>query len=139
MKYQVIKQFHFNAAHRLKDYDWICNNIHWHNFVVKIKATGQKIEMWEKSWMVVDFKDMNRVRKRVDQNRDHAMLFQVRDEVWEAIAWFWLKHFAFEEAPTTENLCKYLYNFIGEEMWQDIDIQVEIRETPTCAAIYPII
>ncbi|HSI76631.1 MAG TPA: 6-carboxytetrahydropterin synthase [Lunatimonas sp.] len=48
----IIKNFTFEAAHRISDYDGLCSQIHGHGYVLHVTVAGNDLKMD----MLLDFK-----------------------------------------------------------------------------------
>lgn len=61
----------FSAAHRLVNYPGVCNNIHGHNFKVKIKVAASKLD---ESGMAIDMLELKQKLQSVVSPYDHTTL-----------------------------------------------------------------
>ena len=74
---RITKEFKFEMAHALKDYDGPCRNIHGHSYSLKVTVAGYPIsdENNPKLGMVMDFGDLKKiVRKAVVDKFDHTLV-----------------------------------------------------------------
>ena len=74
---RITKEFSFEAAHMLKDYDGLCKNIHGHSYRLAVTVTGQTIEDAgsPKLGMVMDFGDLKKiVNENIVNVYDHALV-----------------------------------------------------------------
>ena len=115
-KLQVVSKF--SAAHRLVDYPGACERIHGHNWRVKVTVCAEDID---ENGMVVD---LVQLKKHIDDclgQFDHRVINDVPP---------------FDRLnPTSENLAKYLYNYIAERI--DVYVQsVKVAEVEDYAVIY---
>lgn len=90
MKFEVYREMFFSSAHRLRDYCGKCENIHGHNWKVRLYVTRNELD---KTGFVMDFKDIDRVLKKVTDFLDHRDLndlpqFQTVNPTAENIAQF---------------------------------------------------
>lgn len=111
-----------STAHRLTEYDGVCNNVHGHNirWVADIE-----IEMTDdKSQMVVDYKEISDV---FDQY-DHALVLNNKDSLCSAQASLG-NVVAVPGNPT----CEFLSKYVAEEvynLYNDIlDVEITMHET----------
>lgn len=77
MQLRLTKQFSFQMAHALDDYDGKCRNLHGHNFVLYVTVEGAPINdpHSPKNGMVVDFGDLRHiVNQYVVEPFDHALV-----------------------------------------------------------------
>jgi len=85
----LAKDFYFEAAHHLINYDGKCRNIHGHSYKLRITIQGKL----GKNGMVMDFGDLkNIVKDNVLEILDHSDLNEFVDQ------------------PTAENLCIYIWD-----------------------------
>ncbi len=76
-KIRITKQFNFEMAHALKDYDGPCRNIHGHSYELFVTVVGEPIKDIHspKNGMLIDFGDLKRiVRINIIDQLDHALL-----------------------------------------------------------------
>lgn len=74
---RITKEFKFEAAHALKDYDGLCRNIHGHSYDLKVTVSGTAIkeENSPKLGMVMDFGDLKKiVREEIVSQFDHSVV-----------------------------------------------------------------
>lgn len=74
---RITKEFKFEAAHALKDYDGLCRNIHGHSYELKVTVAGTSIkdENSPKLGMVMDFGDLKKiVREEIVSQFDHSVI-----------------------------------------------------------------
>lgn len=74
---RITKEFKFEAAHALKDYDGLCRNIHGHSYELKVTVSGTAIrdENSPKLGMVMDFGDLKKiVREEIVGQFDHSVI-----------------------------------------------------------------
>jgi 6-pyruvoyltetrahydropterin/6-carboxytetrahydropterin synthase len=114
---ELFKEFSFEAAHRLPNVpaEHKCARLHGHSFFVRITVAG---DVGETSGWVMDFAELsNRFRPILDQ-LDH----------------YYLNEIPGLENPTSENLAKWIWQNLVENLPELI--AVEIRETCTSGCIY---
>ncbi len=115
--FELSVESHFSSAHRLLNYQGKCENLHGHNWKVEITVAGEELD---KSGMLVDFKILKSKLNEVLDKLDHKDLN------------------SFEEfkdiSPSSENIAKYIYEEIKEQLPQLQ--QVAVWETEKARAIY---
>ena len=77
-KIRVTKEFNFEMAHALWDYDGACKNIHGHSYRLFVTIIGEPIDDKNspKNGMVMDFGDLKRlVKAAIIDKFDHAVVF----------------------------------------------------------------
>ena len=74
---RITKEFSFESAHMLKDYDGLCKNIHGHSYRLAVTVIGQSNTDINspKLGMVMDFGDLKRiVYENIINVYDHALV-----------------------------------------------------------------
>ena len=74
---RVTKEFRFEMAHALWNYDGLCRNIHGHSYILYVTIKGQPIADKEniKCGMVMDFGDLKKiVNQAIVQEMDHSLV-----------------------------------------------------------------
>ncbi len=74
---RVTKEFRFEMAHALWNYDGPCRNVHGHSYILYVTFAGVPVNDPDNSrnGMVVDFGDMKKiVRENVVDRFDHALM-----------------------------------------------------------------
>ncbi|MBU2915518.1 MULTISPECIES: 6-pyruvoyl trahydropterin synthase family protein [Reichenbachiella] len=134
MKTAVIREEHFNAAHRLHNPAWSdqqnqevfgkCNNpnYHGHNYELHVKLIG---EIDPETGYVYDIKILSDMIKRLVVDRfDHKNL---NLDVAE-----------FKDLnPTAENIVVVIYDLLREEIDEKYDIKIQLYETKRNYVEYP--
>lgn len=80
---RITKQFTFEMAHALSDYDGLCKNIHGHSyhFDVTVKGTPDQNITSSKQGMLIDFSDLKKiVREKIIDCFDHALLLNEKTD-----------------------------------------------------------
>jgi len=76
-KIRVTKEFAFEMAHALCNYDGPCRNVHGHSYRLFVTLTGSPINDKEhpKNGMVIDFTDLKHiVKKEIVDVFDHSLV-----------------------------------------------------------------
>ena len=76
---RITKEFKFEMAHALKDYDGACRNIHGHSYEMKVTISGTHVDDKNnpKLGMVMDFGDLKKiVRETIVEVFDHALVLK---------------------------------------------------------------
>ena len=74
---RLTKQFRFEAAHALWNYDGACRNIHGHSYVLDVTLCGRPLDDPEnpKHGMVIDFSVLKKiVHEQIIDVFDHALM-----------------------------------------------------------------
>lgn len=114
--YKISKEFSFSASHILEGLstDHPCSRLHGHNYTVTVHLEAEDLDS---VGFVKDYRQLDNVKKYIDDNLDHRHLNDVYDF-----------------NPTAERLAKHLYDLFIECIPQLK--AVEISETPKTTAIY---
>ena len=121
--YFLEKEFHFDSAHNLEDYQGDCANLHGHRWILKVVLSSEKLN---KQGMVIDFKDLKKIIEPLLP--DHKYLNDFYDF-----------------NPTAENLAKHLFEQIqlalaaysGFDSSENINLEsVVLYESPGAGITY---
>ncbi len=137
---KITKQFSFEMAHALRNYDGLCRNIHGHSYKMDITLAGQPLqdESSPKNGMVMDFGDLKRlVNEEIISLLDHALVLNAKTDrqLIETLKQNYEKIVVVDFQPTTENLL----GFIAQKIQSRLDSAVKLccvrlRETDTSYA-----
>ena len=120
--YEITKDFHFSASHRLDGLadGHQCGRLHGHNYIAQIGVTA---DLLDGPGFVLDFGDLGFVTDKIDSEWDHRHLNDV-----------------LPFNPTAEHMAKYLADYVAdtiEPMMPGVfSVKVGIQETPKCWAYY---
>jgi len=84
---RITKEFRFEAAHALRDYDGPCKSIHGHSYELSVTIKGIPVTdpASPKKGMVMDFGDLKKiVKKNIIDRFDHSLILCDEDNVQEA-------------------------------------------------------
>jgi 6-pyruvoyltetrahydropterin/6-carboxytetrahydropterin synthase len=106
---RVTKEFGFEMAHVLWNYDGPCRNVHGHSYRLFVTLIGHPVNDKEnpKNGMVIDFSDLKRiVKKEIVNVFDHAVVVNNRydKEKTEAFMKLFGNTVLVDYQPTCENL-----------------------------------
>ncbi|MCX6325609.1 MAG: 6-carboxytetrahydropterin synthase [Bacteroidia bacterium] len=106
---RVTKEFSFEMAHALWNYDGPCRNVHGHSYRLFVTISGVPIDEHEhaKNGMVIDFTDLKSiVRKEIVNIFDHAVVVSSRfdKEKTEMFTKMFGNTVLVDYQPTCENL-----------------------------------
>ena len=122
---RVSKEFHFEMAHALWNYDGVCKHIHGHSYKLFITIAGEPIEDPDdpKLGMVMDFGDLKKIVKGpVVDFLDHSNQMYTKVHL-------------FDFQPTCENLVLYIANKILPLLSPGIELySVRLYETASSFA-----
>lgn len=137
---KITKQFSFEMAHALRNYDGLCRNIHGHSYKMDITLAGQPLhdESSPKNGMVMDFGDLKRlVNEEVISLLDHALVLNAKTDAQlvEVLKQNYEKIVIVDFQPTTENLLNFIAGKIQSRLPNDVKLScVRLRETDTSYA-----
>jgi|SRR6056297_1269256 len=106
---RVTKEFNFEIAHALWNYDGHCKNIHGHSYRLFVTVMGHPIQEKNspKNGMVIDFGDLKKiVKQEIVDPMDHSVILnkQAADEKFLNSSEMFEKRYIVSFQPTCENL-----------------------------------
>jgi 6-pyruvoyltetrahydropterin/6-carboxytetrahydropterin synthase len=119
--FEVSVDHTFAAGHALRNYKGKCENVHGHNYKVRVTIAGNQLDS---TGLLVDFADLRAAIKAVVDRLDHRFLNDLSP---------------FDEInPSAENLAKYFYDEITPQLSNSrLSIQtVTVWETDLTSATY---
>lgn len=136
-KIRITKQFDFEMAHALKDYDGACLHIHGHSYKLYVTVIGSPIQDKNdpKSGMVIDFKILKQiVNREIIDKFDHALVFN-EDDFRAALEHRLEKVVKFPFQPTCENMIAYFAEKIAYFLPSEVKLHhLKLHETATSFA-----
>lgn len=106
---RVTKEFRFEMAHALWNYDGPCRNVHGHSYILYVTFAGEPVNDPDsnRNGMVLDFGDLKKlVREAVVDRLDHSLM--VSGQAPAATVESYRQHFGnvivSKYQPTCENL-----------------------------------
>ncbi len=137
---RITKQFHFEAAHVLWNYDGACKNIHGHSYKLYVTVKGRALDDAgnPKHGMLMDFSVLKKiVNKLIIEPYDHALLVNSHtphaemaknNELFGKIA-------AVPYQPTCENMVCDFAHKISNALPKDVKLHaLRLHETATAYA-----
>ena len=107
--FEVSVEQTFAAGHALRNYKGKCENVHGHNFRVRVVIEGERLD----NGMLVDFLDVKELMRGVIARLDHQFLNEIPP---------------FDERnPSAENIAEYFYSEINQGL-ADTPVPVRIQE-----------
>jgi 6-pyruvoyltetrahydropterin/6-carboxytetrahydropterin synthase len=115
--FEVSVEHTFAAGHALRNYRGKCENVHGHNYKVRVLVRGEKLDH---AGMLVDFTELKKVLRAVTEPMDHVFLNDMPP---------------FNELnPTAENMAWYICEKMREAQ---VDVsEVTVWETDIQSATY---
>lgn len=112
MKLEVYREVQFSSAHRLRNYHGKCENMHGHNWRVRLFVTRNQLD---ETGFVMDFKVLDAVLKKIMELLDHKDLNSL--EEFETVN------------PTAENIALLIFRLAEKEISA---IDKEVRVSKVC-------
>ena len=137
---RVTKEFDFEMAHALWNYDGACKNIHGHSYRLFVTIIGNPItdENNVKFGMVLDFKDLKQiVYSNVIEIFDHSLIVykKANGESLESVKKMYEKVFVFDFQPTCENLIIHIADIITPKLPRSLTLfSLKLYETASSYA-----
>jgi 6-pyruvoyltetrahydropterin/6-carboxytetrahydropterin synthase len=137
---RITKEFNFEMAHALWNYNGICRNIHGHSYKLLVTLIGIPICDKENpnNGMLLDFAALKSlVRTSVLDYYDHSLVISNNSpyELLNNIKQMFEKFHVVDFQPTCENLVIDIVNKIKENLPQDLKLySVRLHETATAFA-----
>ena len=100
--YQVSIETHFSAAHRLRNYKGLCENLHGHNWKVEATVCSEKLD---NAGMVIDFNILKQKTKAIVDVLDHQYLNEI--DPFKATN------------PSSENVAAYIFSRLSIALIDD--------------------
>lgn len=120
--YTITIDDHFSAAHSLRNYRGKCEELHGHNWKIKVTIAGKRLQ----EGLLVDFTDLKRISSQIMSLLDHTHLN-------EKVPFFKKNN------PTSENIARYLFFEFKKALTANRAIHVqkiEVWETERCMASF---
>jgi 6-pyruvoyltetrahydropterin/6-carboxytetrahydropterin synthase len=120
--FEVAVEQTFAAGHALRNYKGKCENVHGHNYRVRVTIAGEQLD---DAGLLVDFGDVKRLMGGAIEYLDHRFINDLPP---------------FDQInPSAENMAKYFYDKVSAGMQSDAPVRIaEVRvwETDTSSAVY---
>ena len=118
--YELIVQTWFSAAHRLREYQGNCENLHGHNWKLDVRLRSDRLDSLG---MVADFREIKRLVRGVVDRLDHQYLNDVPPFTGVN--------------PTTENVARFVYDELAKTLPGGLTLaSVTAWESQNCGATY---
>jgi 6-pyruvoyltetrahydropterin/6-carboxytetrahydropterin synthase len=120
--FEVTVEETFAAGHALRNYHGKCENLHGHNYRVRVTLQGAELDS---IGLLVDFVQVKKLMQTVVDRLDHQFLNELPP--FDA------------QNPSAENIAKYFYDEISGGLRGDGRVtlrQIKIWETDTTSATY---
>jgi 6-pyruvoyltetrahydropterin/6-carboxytetrahydropterin synthase len=113
----------FSAAHQLRGYGGKCENMHGHNWKVRVHVVAEKLNEID---LAMDFHDLKRLAEETIDPLDHAVLNEL---------------FPFtEKNPSSENIAKWIFDTMKKKIHvinQEVHMSaITVWESESASATY---
>ena len=120
--FEVTVEQTFAAGHALRNYRGKCENVHGHNYRVRVTVQGDRLDA---TGLLVDFLEVNRLISGTVEYLDHRFINDLPP---------------FDQLnPSAENLAKYFYERVSEGLKSEVAArvsEVQVWETDVSSAVY---
>ena len=119
--FEVSVEQTFAAGHALRNYHGKCENVHGHNYKVRITVAGERLD---ETGLLVDFLEIKRLMGAAIEYLDHRFINDLAP---------------FDEInPSAENIAKYFYDRVsgGIDTGEVRISEVKVWETDTSSAVF---
>ena len=119
--YEIKIESSFSGAHRLRDYNGQCENLHGHNWKVEVIVVSPDVG---KDGMVLDFRELKEATRAVLETMDHRYLNEI-------------PYFS-ERNPSSENIARYVWREVNGKL-REMGVRVRsvtVSESATASATY---
>lgn len=139
-KIRVTKEFNFEIAHALWNYNGPCSNIHGHSYRLFVTVTGEPVIDIKnpKLGMVIDFGDLKKiVHEEIIKPLDHAIIlsqsaFESLKDVGNQM---FSKQYIVDYQPTCENMVIDIVQKIKKKLPEQLTLHsIKLHETATSFA-----
>jgi 6-pyruvoyltetrahydropterin/6-carboxytetrahydropterin synthase len=120
--FEVSVEQTFAAGHALRNYKGKCENVHGHNFRVRVVIEGERLD---ETGLLIDFIDVKDAMRAIIERLDHVFL--------NDIAPFDVKN------PSAENIAEYFYDELTRGLQSSVPVrlrEVKVWETDIQSATY---
>ena len=132
---RITKEFRYEGAHALYNYDGKCRNIHGHSYVLYVTVKGSPIndESNCKNGMILDFSDFKRiVNDTIVEQFDHALGLRSEAPMAEELGRAYEKVVLVDFQPTCENMLQYFASVIESNLPENVQLfSLKLHESPS--------
>jgi 6-pyruvoyltetrahydropterin/6-carboxytetrahydropterin synthase len=120
--FEVTVEQTFAAGHALRDYHGKSEDVHGHNYRVRVTVEGEQLDA---TGLLVDFLEVNRLISGAAGYLDHRFINDLAP---------------FDKInPSAENIAKYFYDKMSAGLKNDVPVRIsaiQVWETDTSSAVY---
>lgn len=139
-KIRITKEFNFEMAHALQNYDGPCKNIHGHSYELFVTVIGTPINDNEnpKNGMLIDFGDLKKlVRENIIDTLDHTLVLNntIPEDISTALRHQFSNIKLVNYQPTSENMLIEFSEILRSVLPLNVALHsLKLRETGTSFA-----
>jgi len=139
-KIRLTKEFHFEMAHALWNYDGLCKNLHGHSYILFVTIIGKPIvdDNNPKNGMVMDFGDLKKiVNSEIVNKLDHAVVLNSKAPIKNClnIKQMFERYEIVNYQPTCENMVVDFAKRIKSKLPDNVKLfSLKLHETATSFA-----
>ncbi len=117
--FEIWVEHTFAAGHALRNYHGKCENVHGHNYRVRVGVEGRELD---ENGMLYDFAELKKRLRATSEYLDHQFLNELKP---------------FDQInPSAENIARFFCDEIQKELRSASIAYVGVWETDTSCAIY---
>ncbi|MFC1555001.1 6-carboxytetrahydropterin synthase QueD [candidate division KSB1 bacterium] len=118
--FKVTIEDSFAAAHLLENYKGKCENLHGHNWKIRVTVETDKLD---DIGLAIDFHDLQKITRTTLDLLDHKNLSEL--EFFSTIN------------PSSENIARFIFNNIKKNIPDQVRLtEVEVLESDNCSIKY---
>lgn len=138
MKVRITKEFNFEMAHLLDNYDGLCRNVHGHSYRLFVTVIGEPEQdaASPKYGMVMDFSVLKGiVRREIVDRLDHALLVRKGTPQAQQLQGLSERILEVDYQPTCENMVGRFAQLIAPYLPSNVSLySIKLYETATSFA-----
>lgn len=132
---RITKEFSFEGAHALVNYDGKCREIHGHSYKLFVTVRGEPLNRSgeAKNGMLLDFNDLKKiVVSEIIDRYDHALLLHEDAPLCEELKKSYGNVISLPFQPTCENLVVHFASLLKDRLPEGITLfSIKLHETAT--------
>ncbi len=132
---RITKEFRYEGAHALHNYDGKCRQIHGHSYILYVTVQGSPIneDGNPKDGMVMDLAELKHiVNKTIIDKFDHALVLRCNSPMATELGSVYSNVVLVDFQPTCENMLSYFAEAIKAELPENVKLySLKLYETST--------
>ena len=133
MKCSVVKEFTFDAGHRVLGHGGKCKHLHGHTYKGLVEVSATRLN---ELYMVVDFYDLKQALSPCIAEWDHVMILSVADPLGRDLLALGQQVRLIEGNATVERMAHILFEKLTKALDSVCIVEkVVLWETPTSSAV----